>query len=67
MAPPTAASSSQLQPWKAWYQPTELPETELNIVWPSALAGMGWGNAAKCLKRDVNLEDGDRKDDTVMK
>jgi hypothetical protein len=62
----TQASSegSQLrQPWKAWYRPAQVPDSDLNFVWPITLAAFASGNGAKCVKRNINLEDGDKKED----
>ncbi len=53
---------SQLrQPWKAWYQPAQVPESDLSFVWPITLAAFASGNGAKCVKRNIDLEDGGNK------
>jgi hypothetical protein len=66
MAPLTTDTSAEAhlrQPWKTWYQPAQVPESDLNFVWPITLAAFASGNGAKCVKRNISLERGDKKED----
>lgn len=53
---PKAKPDGLSQPWKAWYQPTAVPKSDLSFVWPITLAAFASGNGAKSMVRDVDFQ-----------